>query len=186
MVVPLIHVAEWLVGNWHHIFHEIEDTGEQKSDFEARHNLAFAGDGFVLPSLTMFPVSGRMLLRWVQRQPRYTQLQFVDAGETRVQSGELEEQFGILIDAVLDKLRIEGAAFGFLGDAWEAINRLEPDEREFSRAAALLGVDPFDVDDSLADAIVAFWEESDPSLRDDALAAASAGSLPRVHGWLRA
>ena len=185
VVVPLLHVAEWLVSNWYHIFHEIEATGEQKPDFEARHNLAFAGDGFVLPSLTMFPASERMHLRWVQRKPCYTQLQFVDAGEVRVRSGELEDQFGILIDAVLDKLRIEGVAFGSVGDAWEAINRLEPDEREFSRAAALLGVDPFDVGDSLADAIVAFWEEADPSLRDDALAAADASSLPCVHEWLR-
>lgn len=185
VVVPLLHVAEWLVNNWYHIFHEIEDTGEQKPDFEARHDLAFAGDGFVLPSLTMFPASGRMHLRWVQRQPCYTQLQFVDAGEARVRSGELEEQFGILIDAVLDRLRVEGATFGSMEDTWEAINRLESDEREFSRAAALLGVDPFDVEDSLADAIVAFWEDAAPSLRDDALAAADASSLPRVHEWLR-
>ena len=42
---------------------------------------------------------------------------------------------------------------------------IDPDEREFSRAASLLGIDPFDVQDSVADAIVAFWESTDPSVR---------------------
>ena len=61
VVVPLFVVAEWLVNHWLHIWHEIEDTNEQRPDFESRHNLAFAGDGFVLPDLTLIPESGRML-----------------------------------------------------------------------------------------------------------------------------
>ena len=64
VVVPLVHVAEWLAGNWWHLFHEVEHTGEQKPGFECRHDLAFAGDGFVLPSLTMVPAHERIRLRW--------------------------------------------------------------------------------------------------------------------------
>ena len=63
VVVPLVHVAEWLAGNWWHLFHEVENTGEQKPDFQCRHNLAFAGNGFVLPSLTMVPAPERIRLR---------------------------------------------------------------------------------------------------------------------------
>ena len=62
VVVPLFSVAEWLVTNWWHIWYEVEDTGEQRPEFESRHNLSFAGDGFVLPHLTMTPASGRMRL----------------------------------------------------------------------------------------------------------------------------
>ena len=54
VVVPLFGVAEWLVANWWHLWHEIGDdgdSGEPPPEFEARHNLAFAGDGFVLPHL---------------------------------------------------------------------------------------------------------------------------------------
>ena len=29
VVVPLFTVAEWLVGNWWHLFHEIESTGSR-------------------------------------------------------------------------------------------------------------------------------------------------------------
>ena len=185
VIVPLHHVAEWLVTNWHHLFHEIEDTREQNPEFEARHNLAFSGDGFVLPNLTISPASGEMNLRWIQYQPRFTALQFVGSGEARVQTRELEDELRALIDAVLEKLRSENLAFEALGDVWDAINRLDPEEQEFAHAAALLGVDPFDVDDSVASAIVKFWQETDPSLREDALAAANPNSLLQVQEWLR-
>ena len=84
VVVPLFNVAEWLVSNWWHLFHEIEDTGEQKPDFESRHDLAFAGDGFVLPSLTMVAASSRIHLRWRRLKPAHARIEFVDEGEASV------------------------------------------------------------------------------------------------------
>ena len=184
VVVPLFTVAEWLVGNWWHLFHEIESTGEQKSGFELRHNLAFADDGFILPSLTMIPVRERVRLRWRRHRPEHARIEFVDEGEAIVEREELESQFRDLIEAVLERLRSAGIALDFLDRDWEAINLLDGEEQEFSRAAALLGVDPFDVSDSLADEIVTFWEHADPTIRDEALAAASVDSLAQVGRWL--
>ena len=68
VVVPLFSVAEWLITNWWYLWYEIEDTGQQRPEFESRHNLAFAGDGFVLPSLTVTPTS--RLRRGVPRTGR--------------------------------------------------------------------------------------------------------------------
>ena len=187
VVVPLFSVAEWLITNWWHIWYEVEDTGEQRPEFESRHNLAFAGDGFVLPSLTMTPVSGRMQLQWTAYKPRHARIKFVDEGRESVHRGELEVERRSLIDAVIERLhgRAEtGPAAENLARAWNAINELDADERDFSRAAALLGIDPFDVQDHVADAIVAFWERADPSVRDDALASATADSLTPVADWL--
>lgn len=187
VVVPLFSVAEWLVTNWWHLWYEIEDASEQSPEFELRHNLAFAGDGFVLPSLTMIPASDRVHLQWARYKPRHARIEFVDEGHESVDRKELEAEFRHLIDAVIERLhgRPEtGAAADNLGRAWNAINDLDTDEREFSRAAALLGIDPFDVQDSVADAIVAFWERADPSIREDALAIASENSLTRVGMWL--
>lgn len=146
--------------------------------------MAFAGDGFVLPSLTMVPAPERMHLRWRQHKPAHARIEFVDEGEASIEREELEAQFRDLIDAVLERLRGNGLTSDALDGEWAALNALGPDEREFSRAAALLGVDPFDVSDSLADTIVTFCEHADPSLRDDALAAASSDSLSRVGRWL--
>lgn len=184
VVVPLFTVAEWLVAHWWHLFHEVESTGTQKSGFESRHDLAFAGDGFILPSLTMTPARERVRLRWRRYRPEHARIEFVDEGEASVGREELESQFRDLIEAVLDRLRSAGADLEPLDGEWAAINSLDVDEREFSRAAALLGVDPFDVSDTLADEIVEFWGSADPSVREDALAAANAGSLAHVGRWL--
>lgn len=184
VVVPLFAVAEWLAVNWWHLFHEIESTGTQKSGFESRHDLAFAGDGFLLPSLTMTPARERVRLRWRRYRPEHARIEFVDEGEASVGREELELQFRDLIDAVLDRLRGAGAVLEPLDSEWAALNSLDADEREFSRAAALLGVDPFDVSDALADEIVEFWGSADPSVREDALAAANGDSLAHVGRWL--
>ena len=187
VVVPLFSVAEWLVTNWWHIWYEVGDTSEQRPEFESRHNLAFAGDGFVLPRLSMIPVSGRMDLEWTRYKPEYARIEFVDEGQHHVERKELELQFRNLIDAVLERLRSRpetGQAAESLGRVWNAINDLDADELEFSRAAALLGVDPFDVRDHVADSITMFWEHADPSVREDALALASGDSLDSVGVWL--
>ena len=187
VVVPLFSVAEWLITNWWHIWYEVGDASEQRPAFESRHNLAFAGDGFVLPNLNMIPTSGRVHLQWTRYKPRHARIEFVDEGRQSVERDELEAEFRNLIDAVIERLHGQpetGAAADNLGRAWNAINDLDVDEREFSRAAALLGIDPFDVQDSVANAIVAFWKRADPSIREDALAIASENSLTRVGRWL--
>lgn len=188
VVVPLFSVAEWLITNWWHIWYEIGDTTEQRPDFDSRHNLAFAGDGFVLPRLTMTSESTRMRLRWTRYRPRHSRIEFVDEGQECVEHEELEAELRSLIDAVIERLhgRPETRpAADNLGRAWNAINDLDPDEQEFSRAAALLGIDAFDVEEPVADALMAFWEQADPSIRDDALAVASEHSLTRIGKWLR-
>ena len=185
VVVPLHHVAEWLAVNWHHLFHEIEDTEESRPGFETRHDLAFAGDGFVLPHLVISPASGGMNLRWSPSKPRFVNLEFAGSGQARVPAEDLEHEFRALIEAVIDKLHGENLELPALAEAWGAVDALDPEEREFVRAAALLGVDPFDVGDAVADAIVGFWQETPPNLREDALAGARPDSLSQVGTWLR-
>ena len=187
VVVPLFSVAEWLVTNWWHIWYEVEDTGEQRPGFASRHNLAFAGEGFVLPSLTMTAASGRMQLRWAAYKPLHARIEFVDEGLEKVARDELETEFRNLIDAVIERLhgRPDTApAADNLARVWNAVNGLDADELEFSHAAALLGLDPFDVQDDIADGIVAFWARTEPSLREDALATASEyAQLPWLAAW---
>lgn len=187
VVVPLFNLAEWLVNNWWHLWYEIGDTMQQKPGFEQRHSLAFAGDGFVLPQLTMVPSSGRMHLRWIRWAPLHAAVEFVDEAETFVSRADLETEFRTIVEAVVERLRSLDAgssASVSLGEAWEAINSLDPEEVEFSGAAALLGIDPFDVEDSVAEAIAAFWQRAAPSVREEALASADERTLPHVSEWL--
>ena len=182
VVVPLFSIAEWLVCNWWHIFFEV-DKGDRSHDFTSRHDLAFAGDDFVFPSVALKPISDSIQISW--RQSRSGRPNSSHDRIEYVRRGDLEEQAQKIIEGVLNRLRERGDVnVEYLEHEWNALNELDPEEKEFCRAAALLGEDPFDIEDGLADDIVAFNEIAEPSLRDEALAAADASGLNRVRMWL--
>ena len=136
VVVPLFSIAEWLVTNWWHLWYEVGDVSEPYPAFEARHNLAFAGDGFVLPRLRMVTTTGRIRLEWTRYQPAHARIEFVDAGQHEVEREALESEFRQLIDAVLERLhgrQETRAAAEDLGRAWAAVNDL--DDEDWSSAA---------------------------------------------------
>ena len=186
VVIPLLQMAEWLVANWWHLWREFEDRRQQRPGFSARHNLASAGDGFLLPQLEIVPLSGRVELRWRRWKPRYGQIEFIEEGEIRVEPAEVEHQFRNIVDAVLERLRKsdEGAlAKDNLECAWNAIHSLDVDEREFSRAAALLGMDPFEIGEAEAGDIARFWDGVEPEIREEALASSSTDTQSEVGEW---
>ena len=128
-----------------------------------------------------------MHLRWTRSQPRHARIEFVDESETYVERSQLEQEFRTIVDAVLERIRGFGRhehAVESLADAWEAVNTLDSDEQEFSRAAALLGIDPYEVSDDIASDLIEFWETVDSSIREDALASTSEESLRSIGQWL--
>ena len=188
VVAPLLSVAEWLVSNWWHLWYEVADRVDPRPGFASRHDLSHAGEGFLLPRLSVFPNADRIHLRWSRWKPQHTSTEFIDEGRAVVDRKELESEFRTLIEAVLERVRgLPGGLENceFLKGDWESINSLEADEAEFVQAAALLGLDPFDMRDSVADAIVKCWETSEPSIRQEVLASADQDSLPYVGTWLR-
>ena len=186
VLVPLHHVAEWLVSNWHHLLYEPENSnGPQRPGFESRHSLAFAGDGFILPPLTMAPTDGATVMRWAKSKPKFAEIEFTRFGEERVPTDEMESVCSSLIEDVLGRMRQHNLPLETLEEAWQGVHELDEDERDFARAAALLGADPFDLDDELAGGIVEFWQGVPPSLREDSLGAVTnAESLPAVRRWV--
>ena len=46
--------------------------------FAEAHNLAFVGEGFLLPKLTIAPTQSRMRLRWTRYQPSYCEMEFTE------------------------------------------------------------------------------------------------------------
>ena len=186
VLVPLHHVAEWFVSNWYQLRYEAENSsGPQRPGFESRHNLAFAGDGFILPALTIAPTDGATVMRWAASKPKFSEIEFTRFGEERIPTDEMESACSSLIDGVLGKMRQDNLPVETLEEAWQSVRELDEEEQEFARAAALLGADSFDLDDELADGIVAFWQGIPPSLRADSLgAAADAESLPKVQRWV--
>ena len=186
VLVPLHHLAEWLVSNWHYLLYEPENSNaSQRPGFESRHSLAFAGDGFILPRLTMVPTNGATVMRWVGSKPRFADIEFTRFGEERIPTDEMESVCSSFIEDVLGRMRQQNLPLETLEEAWQSVQDLDDDERDFARAAALLGVDPFDMDDQVADGIVEFWQGIPTSLREDSLGAVTnAESLPAVRRWV--
>ena len=186
VLVPLHQVAEWLVTNWHHLLYEPENSSnEQRRGFESRHSLSFAGDGFILPPLTIAPTDGAIVMRWAAIKPKFSEIEFTRHGEERIPTDEMEHACSLLIEDVLGRMRQESLPLKTLEAAWHGVLELDEEERDFARAAALLGADPFDLEDQIANGIVEFWQGIPPSLREDSLGAvANAESLPMVRRWV--
>lgn len=184
VVTPLAYVAEWLVGNWWRLFCEVEDERVPRGDFAEAHNLAFVGEGFLLPRLTITPTPERMRLRWTPYRPRHSDIEFVEQGEAHVDQQDLQDAAQGIVEATLDRLDGLGVTAEVLQRDWAAIQSADGDERAFCRAAALFGQDPFAVPQALADQIVDFWDCAEPTLREDALATANGGGLAELGAWL--
>ena len=187
VVVPLLHVAEWLVSNWWHLWYELPAVDDQRPEFESRHVLARAGEGLVLPKLEIISDAERAHLRWSRWKPKRSAARFVTEGQADVSREALESEFRALIEAVLERAgSLSGGTENYesLKTAWEAINSLGQAEVQLAQAATLLGENPFDIDDSVARQIVAFWEATPPSIREEVLASSSAEALSSVGKWL--
>ena len=186
IVAPLFFVADWFVDNWWYLFNEPADTQQQRPGFDERHNLACAGNGFLLPQLVFAPSSGRIHVNAKRWEPAHASIAFVEEVDTYVEAEEFRSELERLIGYVVRRVSGLGdnSDVRRLSESWGAIAALDPEEREFCRVAAMCGIDPFDVEDDVAGAIAAFWDRADPSIRDEALAAADACSLPQLGRWL--
>lgn len=187
--VPLFSVAEWLVLNWFSIWHEVADAGEHSLDFDSRHNLSVAGDGFALPRLLISPASSqRMNLEWEDHRPQHSRVEFLEKGARSVERQELDTELRTLVEAVLQRTQENPEtkdASDELRRVWSALNNLGDDEVEFSRAAALFGADPFEIGEQDAEVLIRFWRNAHASVREDALAIAKGAGLSVVADWLK-
>lgn len=182
--VPLAHVAEWLAANWWHLWYEAAHvSGEQRPGFLARHDLADAGNGFVLPRLTFVPVGDRIRVKARGWSPKHAPLEFRAECDVMLDRDDLEQEFRSLVGDVIERLRSKRTPFESLESEWRAIESLDLEEREFCQAVAITGLDPFDLDAPTADRIARIWNQMDPAIREEALGAAPEHSLDAIKNW---
>ena len=183
--VPLAHVAEWLAANWWHLWYEPANVArDQRPGFSARHNLAHAGDGFVLPWMTFVPIGNQIRVAAKGWSPRHAPLEFRSACDEMLPRDDLEQEFRALVDEVIAQLRATRTPFEPLESEWSAIESLDSDAREFCQAAALMGLDPFDLDVRTADRIAHVWNHTHPSIREETLGSAYEDSLEAIQTCL--
>ena len=185
--VPLSQLAEWAVLHWWRLLHEPAQVSDpQRPGFEARHDLSHAGFGFALPRVSLRPLGDLVRAVVTRSNPRDAALEFRGDGDALLRRDDLEAELASLVEAVLARLRETGSSFPDLEADWRAIRSGDPDDREFCRAAAVAGLDPYDVPDAAADSLVRFWNEVPESMRRDALGSAAPDALDALRHWLLA
>ena len=146
--VPLYPLAEWLASNWWFLTHERENPAKERDpDFHRRHALRAAREGYAYPDLEIVTTGARTRLVWKRDLLQWSRVEFLEQGETWVNSDALHAACADLIDQVIRRLDALDVDDTLLQDEWNAIRSADDEESQFCRAAAGLGWDPYDLDE---------------------------------------
>jgi hypothetical protein len=109
-------------------------------------------------------------------------VRLVADGSGWVSSEAVSETLSGLVDSVLTRLAEAGLPKTRLAEEWAAVNSSDNDI-EFCRAVARLGIDPYAVDDEIADAVVGIANELPEALLGDFFDSADPTSLQVAAEW---
>ena len=185
--VPMAHVAEWIVVNWWHLYYEADAVyGSSRSGFSSRHDLSYAGNGFVFPRVIFRPAGEHVVVTNEPWDAKHAHIKFLLGGEQTVKTVALRTELHELVDNVIARLNDKNVGDVPWIEEWDIINnKLNSDEKEFCRATAMLGCDPFDIESELADQIITVWNEANPLIREELMLASDEITLVQTHEWLK-
>jgi hypothetical protein len=153
--VPLYPLAEWFATNWWFLFGEFETPGRYaRSEYERRHDLRFAQEGFALPSILIRPGGPHVRFDWRGASRPHQHVDFIASGAASIRTEVLQDAIASFIQSVLGRLADEGVFGTLLQEEWTAISEADPEEKEFSLFAAALGIDPYAVPDATATTMI--------------------------------
>ncbi|NLX54697.1 MAG: hypothetical protein GXY58_06260 [Planctomycetaceae bacterium] len=168
--LPLFPLAEWLADNWWFLRSEIERPDAAAScEFDRRHNIRWAREGYVLPSLRFVRLGSNVEARWQPLDIADARIRFLASGDAILPDIAFFQTLHEFVSAVVTRLDDMGVPGTTLHEQWRAIQEADPDEREFCDAAARLGKDPYAADSQLEAAILDVSRMIRPELLDDFL-----------------
>ncbi len=176
--LPLFPLAEWLADNWWFLQSEVDrpDTSISR-EFDRRHNLRWAREGFVLPSLRFVSLGHGVEAHWEAIAVPEAGISFLTSGKAILPATAFFQTLREFVYAVVTRLDDLGLPGTTLHEQWRAIEEVEPDEQEFCEAAARLGQDPYAVEAKLETAIVDVSKRIRRELLNDFLSLTNADRL---------
>ena len=175
--LPLYPLAEWLAANWWSLLAEIPPDREPQPGFHRRHNLRFAREGYALPNLSFIPAGERTTLVWKPESIPQTDVAFLSEGSALLDSTLVRDELASLVETVIGRLDDRGLHETPLQQDWAAIRDAEPEEAEFCRLAARLGLDPYDLSDEMQSELIEVAGRIPHSLHEEFFAAANPTQL---------
>jgi hypothetical protein len=168
ITVPLYPLAEWLTSWWFPLFSEYGEWEiSEEPGFLLRHDLAHAGSGFVYPGLLLRPTGSFLDVRTRRLPRRHSLVEYLGQVVSQVPMSEAKSEFAKLVKAVVERLRLSGHAGSTAQRDWEALGDLKSDELAFCESAGRFGLDPFDMEDEDAEAILRLTSAAPLELRED-------------------
>ncbi|MFH2143588.1 MAG: hypothetical protein ABIJ97_14270 [Bacteroidota bacterium] len=153
--LPLYPLAEWLMYNYWYLIYEHFTSGKHTYiEYDIRHNLKFAQEGYSLPDIHIRPLGNIVRLTWKPIKYSFRNVEFIGHGEINVDVDDFKQSVFDFINIVITRLEDSGISDTVLQKEWEAFSSLENDEIKFCEAASALGVDPFNVDNKLQKLII--------------------------------
>ena len=175
--VPLYPLAEWLAVNWWFLMYECETPARPDPTFRARHALGLNREGYAFPNLEVVSSGAAVRVVWTRDRPRWTNVEFLDAGEMWLEGDEFRRCGAGLIDRVIRRLAARGVEGTLLQEEWAAVRTADEDEAEFCATAARLGWDPYALDDADHAAVQRLAERLGGTVLEEAAAALDPRSL---------
>lgn len=146
--LPLYPLAEWLAEQWWPLWGEPASSAAGRPDYERRHSMAHAREGYALPPVRIEPEGSLVRVSWASERLLSHQLEFTGHGEVSLETEPVRDAFSSLIDAVVGRLEAEGITETCLQEDWAAIRTADADEREFCECTGALGLDPYSLDEN--------------------------------------
>jgi hypothetical protein len=192
----LYPLAHWIATNWwlltSHIRPSASDTRywtwQNLSTYPwlRQHNLRGAGDGMAWPDLTIVPEGAVTRLVWSQDDSRHLlPIRFASDGSRILRTNEVQVELAAIVDHVLERLTEAEIPKTALAEEWTEIAKADSDEKAFCQTAARMGLDPYSVDDAMADEIVSIASRLPSEIVDDFFDSADTTGLAAAADWAR-
>ena len=179
--VPLYPFAEWLAANWWFLGHEKKNKyRECDPGFRSRHALITNREGYAYPDLEIVSSGSVTHLVWRKRDDAWSNVTYLADGEAWIEGEGFREDCASFIDQVTRRLGSLGIEGTYLQEEWAAVQSASCEEARFCRTAAGLGWDPYALEDSKRNWLLALSCQSDELLAE-ATAVLDADSPE--HGW---
>lgn len=178
ITVPLYPLAEWLTLNWFSIFFETQTFSH--TAYKQRHYMTSIGNGFAWPNLYFHSEGEVIALSWRPYNNNSAQISFINEGNERLSKNELETCLHDFLEEVDHHLKSQGIFDTPFQKDWATIQQLDQDEISFCKAAAGLGLDPFDLDAHEAKKITGAAKHLPVSLHETFFQIASGLNISKV------
>ncbi len=150
------------------------------------HSIRASGDGFAWPDLLIVPDDKETRLVWGDERIHSSRwpIRFLTRGDCRGRIEQVQQELEILVTETLTRLAEQGITGTVLEKEWAAIQQTDPDEAEYCRAAARLGLDPYSDAEPYEQDILQAAQTLNGQVLTDFLNAVSPDHIGRALAWI--